>query len=343
MIKVKIALKMRLPHYFRKIQNKFTNRTVLWGKKIRNRLPEGLVDFTQRKLLPYLAIIIVAAFTVVADVAKAAEGNNIYKPSIEMMDLSPAETAKVVSVVGPYTAKIEEDPVTVALAVENNDYLGKPILASTEITAQPKSEEKRTTTITYTVQDNDTISKIAWNYGLKIASVKAMNNLSSDVIKPGQQLKLPPSDLAPSTIANLSKKKVAGATSAQQSFKGTFRRPTSGWSMSQPFGHTSFESFHDGVDLDARSGRTIFAAGSGRVVGTVRGWGGGYGNHIVIDHGDGFQTLYGHMSSFSVSQGQWVNQGQVIGMMGSTGWSTGIHLHFKITKNGSPVNPMNYL
>jgi len=288
-----------------------------------------------------LAIIIVASFTIIADVAKAAEENTIYQPSQEVMDLSPAEVAKVVSVVGPYTEQVEEDPVTVALAMENTDFLGKPVITSTEITEQPKSIEKRTKTIIYIVEGGDTISKIAWNYSLKIATIKAANNLSSDMIKPGQQLKLPPQDLDPSTIANL-QKKVAGASSVSP-FKGTFGRPTSGWRLTQTFGRTSFERWHTGIDLDWGSGTTIYASASGRVVSVARGWGGGYGNHIVIDHGDGFQTLYGHLSSFATSSGQWVNQGQVIGIMGSTGWSTGVHLHFEIRKNGTPVNPLNYL
>lgn len=319
------------------------NRFVLWGKIIRNRIPEGLIDFGQRKLLPYLAIIIIASFTVIADIAKAAENNSIYVPSEEVMDLSPAEVAQVVSVVGPYTSKIEEDPLTVALAMEDKDFLGKPVLASTEITAQPKQPEaKRTKTITYTVEGNDTLSSIAWRYGLKVASVKAVNNLSSDMIRPGQQLRLPPQDVDPGTINNLQKKKVAGASTVTP-FQGTFRRPTSGWHVSQVFGHTSFESNHTGIDLDRNSGTTIFAAASGRVVKVARGWGGGYGNHVVIDHGGGFQTLYGHFSSISVSSGQMVNQGQPIGIMGSTGWSTGVHLHFEIRVNGSPVNPTRYL
>lgn len=129
----------------------------------------------------------------------------------------------------------------------------------------------------------------------------------------------------------------------RKDFSGTFRSPTSGWHVSQVFGRTSYESWHTGIDLDSRSGTTLYAAASGKVIRTNRGWGGGYGNHIIIDHGDGFQTLYGHMASFSVSSGQWVNQGQVLGIMGSTGWSTGVHVHFEIRKNGSAVNPMNYL
>ena len=289
-----------------------------------------------------MAIFVVAFFTVVADVTKAAENEIQYEYIEEVMDLSPAEVAKTVSVVDPYTEKINEDPVSVALAMEDHDYLGKPVLAETEITEEEPKTEKRTRTITYTVEVGDTISKIGWRYGLKVASIKALNNLRSDTIKPGQQIKLPPQDLSPSRLAQLTKKKVAGASS-RSAFKGTFRRPTSGWNLSQGYGRTKFSRFHNGIDLDRRSGRTLYAAGSGRVVKASRGWGGGYGNYIVIDHGSGFQTLYGHMASFSVSRGQWVNQGQVIGIMGSSGWSTGVHVHFTITKYGKSVNPINYL
>lgn len=317
------------------------NRLDIPLKKLQNRIPEGSITFFQRKVMPYLAIFLIALFTIIADIAKAAENSYVYIPDEEVMDLSPAEVAKTVSVIGPYTQKIEEDPLSVALAMEDKSYLGKPVLATTIITEEPKSDEKRTKTIVYTVEGGDTISSIAWKYNLKIASIKVTNSLSSDTIRPGQQLKLPPQDVDSATIANL-QKKVAGA-SARKDFSGTFRSPTNGWSLSQVFGHTSFESWHTGIDLDSRSGTTLYAAASGKVVRTNRGWGGGYGNHIIIDHGDGFQTLYGHMTSFSVSSGQWVNQGQVIGIMGSTGWSTGTHVHFEIRKNGSAVNPMNYL
>src|SRR3989338_6156741 len=117
--------------------------------------------------------------------ATSAEESFQFEPSSEVMDLSPADVANTVSIIGPYTNHLEEDPLTVALAVEDSDFLGKPVITSTEITEEPKpKEEKRTKTITYTVQEGDTLSKIAWAYGLKVATVKTMNNFSSDTIKP---------------------------------------------------------------------------------------------------------------------------------------------------------------
>lgn len=321
-------------------QKKIVGRYQIILLRLRNRIPESFFYFTRKYLAPYLAIVTIALFSFVADYAKAAENSYYYQPSDEVMDLSPAEVADVASAVAPYTNLVEVDPVTVALAVDNSEFLGKPVLADTQITEIQPSEQKRTKTITYTVDEGDTISSIGWKYGLKIATIKSANSLSGDTIKPGQQLKIPPQDLDPKALANLQKKKVAGITIP---FSGKFGRPTRGWLLSQGFGRTSFERWHTGIDLDSRSGTAILASASGRVVSVSRGWGGGYGNHIIIDHGSGFTTLYGHLSSFSVSSGQLVNQGQQIGIMGSTGWSTGVHLHFEIRVKGSPQNPMNYL
>lgn len=99
---------------------------------------------------------------------------------------------------------------------------------------------------------------------------------------------------------------------------------------------------HTGIDIGgAPSGARIVAADGGTVI--YRGWLGGYGNVVIIDHGKSYSTLYAHLSSFAVSKGQQVSQGQKIGGIGSTGWSTGPHLHFEVRINGVHQNPRNYL
>ena len=98
---------------------------------------------------------------------------------------------------------------------------------------------------------------------------------------------------------------------------------------------------HTGVDIGAPMSATIVAADSGKII--HAGWMGGYGQVLVVDHGNGISTLYAHQSAFLVSNGQTVNRGDPIGKVGSTGWSTGPHLHFEVRINGSYTDPMPYI
>ena len=122
--------------------------------------------------------------------------------------------------------------------------------------------------------------------------------------------------------------------------------PTDATAITSPFGsrtHPIFGStrFHSGIDIGADYGDSVHAADGGVVISA--GWLGGYGKAVIIDHGNGISSLYGHNSELLVSEGQSVRKGQVISRVGSTGDSTGPHLHFEVRQNGSPVNPMGYL
>lgn len=97
---------------------------------------------------------------------------------------------------------------------------------------------------------------------------------------------------------------------------------------------------HTGIDIPAQAGTDILAANDGKVI--VASWQTGYGNTVIIDHGGGIATLYGHCSKILVKEGQTVKRGEVIAKVGSTGWSTGPHLHFEVIKDGKTVDPMTY-
>ncbi len=117
--------------------------------------------------------------------------------------------------------------------------------------------------------------------------------------------------------------------------------PTSspfGWRMHPILG---YRRFHAGLDFAASYGSTIRAADSGTVI--FAGWYGGYGNAVIIDHGKGITTLYGHTSELFVSEGQTVQRGSAIAAVGSSGLSTGPHLHFEVRRDGTPVDPMGFL
>ena len=116
--------------------------------------------------------------------------------------------------------------------------------------------------------------------------------------------------------------------------------------ITSPFGMrhnpvTGKYSSHSGVDFGAGQGTSIYACKSGTV--TVAGYAEAWGYYVTINHGDGYSTLYAHMTNYTVSTGDYVAQGDVIGYVGSTGWSTGPHLHLSVLYNGAYVNPMNYV
>lgn len=141
-----------------------------------------------------------------------------------------------------------------------------------------------------------------------------------------------------------------GQSSSQIKVSSTgFIKPISG-PITSPYGwrtHPIFKSriFHSGIDIGGPNGGAIKASNDGKVIYT--GWYGGYGKVVILDHGivngQPITTLYAHMSSISVSNGQMVTKGQTVGREGSTGYSTGPHCHFEVRVNGKPANPMNYI
>lgn len=190
----------------------------------------------------------------------------------------------------------------------------------------------------YQVESGDSISGLAGTYKVEPDAIinYPLNelNIQNPTIVPGQWL------ILPNGIKPYVPKKVRSATanapSNAQQGTGNFQWPADG-SISQ-----DFWSRHPGLDIGSYEGAPIYAADSGYVVAAQ--WDDtGYGRMVIIDHGNGFKTLYAHMSVYYVELGQEVSKGQTIGKMGSTGNSTGPHLHFELLRNGVKRNPWGFM
>lgn len=252
---------------------------------------------------------------------------------------------------------------------------------ATQISAKPRDQ-----VVTYTVQQGDTLAKIAEVFGVTVDTIKWASKLEGESLKIGQELKIPPvtgvvhTVREGDTVYTVAKKyktdpqKIVNfpfndfadletfALSVGQSLvvpdgvipeapaiaraqpvpqivpgpPGTYIWPSQGIITQYPVW------YHMALDIANASGPVVYAARSGKVVysSCIR-W--GYGCHVIVDHGDGYQTLYGHLSRLDVEVGARVGQGTTVGRMGSTGRSTGTHLHFEVRRNGVTVNPLPFL
>jgi len=198
-----------------------------------------------------------------------------------------------------------------------------------------------TSGVSHQIQKGDTLEKIAKKYGAdqdeiieynKLASAEAID-VDQIILIPGGEEPAPPPTQISSGSAYASSKIPA---SAKVPAGSRLLWPTTGRKINQYYTWR-----HHGIDIGGNYSSPIYAANSGRVEST--GWGTGYGNRIIVNHGGGQKTLYAHLSKFFVSTGDSVEKGQTIGMMGCTGWCTGTHLHFEVIINGSKVNPLSYL
>ncbi len=193
-----------------------------------------------------------------------------------------------------------------------------------------------------TVKSGDTIESLAKKYGLLSSQAVVdwpYNSFANDekfTLAAGQTLVIP-GGRAPEVVAVAPTQAYHTPSSTPFSAgSGQFAWPVQGI-ITQYFSY-----YHPAIDIAGSTGDPVGAADSGRVV--TAGWNaGGYGNYVIIDHGNGFRTLYGHLSKIYVSEGDNVGRGQTIGLRGSTGRSTGPHTHFEIYRNGERVNPLGYL
>ena len=203
-----------------------------------------------------------------------------------------------------------------------------------------KAEEAKEVKLAKVAKKQELIDKMQNDKAVYDKQYDEMMAASEQVAKLIQQSKYKPQPLPPKSSSD-----DVEVYNAAPSSSGGMIWPISG-PITSPFGwrtHPIFGSqrFHSGLDIGGDYGLPIHAAKAGVV--SHAGWIGGYGNTVMIDHGGGIVTLYGHNQSLNVSVGQQVSQGQVIAYCGSTGNSTGPHCHFEVRLNGEPVSPYNYL
>jgi len=198
------------------------------------------------------------------------------------------------------------------------------------------------TGIAHTVQKGDTVYSIAKKYDANAQALvdfpyNTFVNDETFALAIGQEIIVPEGVKPSVTRTGTTRTRLITPNAGTVVASGSFVWPTSG-RITQ-----NFAWYHKGTDIANSAGPAVLAADSGTVV--VAGWpdGYGYGNRVIIDHGNGYRTLYAHLSAIYVASGQTVRRGDAIGKMGSTGRSTGTHLHFEVIRSGTYLNPLGVL
>lgn len=190
--------------------------------------------------------------------------------------------------------------------------------------------------VRHAVAKGETVSKIAARYRVETSAILAANQLAAaNDLRVGQLL-LVPGGAKPRPTPTYALRRPGGAPTITGSGK-------LGWPASCRHITQYFSWRHTGIDIACPSGSTIYAADSGRVIKAQGGWNGGYGILVILQHADGTQTLYGHNSKLFVQVGDEVARGQTIAAIGSTGRSTGPHLHLEVRAGGYRKNPLSYI
>ncbi len=200
----------------------------------------------------------------------------------------------------------------------------------------------------YNIKSGDTVGRIALRFGVEENSIFQYNNIkSAGDLKIGQTIIIPGGKKISDTVAvkTTTTSRSGNAVAVIEKLINPKKAPNSSTSMTWPTeGHRISQYYswrHTGLDIANKVGTPLYAAESGTV--EFAGWSNGYGNNVVINHGGGKKTRYAHASKLYVKVGEEVDRGEQIAAMGSTGWSTGSHIHFEVIVNGVKYNPLNYI
>lgn len=271
------------------------------------------------------------------------DGTTMLKPDLAATQKTKrARTETIVYVVKPgdsvSTIAVEFEVSVSTILWENNLSAYSIIRPGDKLTILPIIG------ISYKIAKGDTISSIAQKYKIDEEKILTANKLTQTAtLKVGEKLMIPEGKKTP--VRTYSTKSYTGFSAIKDIVRAPNARPVVSNKMNWPtIGSriTQYYSWrHHGLDIANKKGTAIYAADAGTV--EYAGWGKGYGNQVVIDHGGGKKTRYAHLSKFFVKKGAQVSKGQTIASMGSTGWSTGSHLHFEVVINSRKYNPLNYI
>jgi murein DD-endopeptidase MepM/ murein hydrolase activator NlpD len=181
---------------------------------------------------------------------------------------------------------------------------------------------------------------VALGASTAMPNLKTANYASGDVLTAGSLADLADRQKTVADRASRADDRSAPLTTASQGAPDFWQLPLKGYSVSSGFGWR-WGRLHAGVDLAAPHGTPIYAAASGTVI--MARWYGGYGNCVIVQHPDGVVSLYGHQSKIIATEGQHVDAGQLLGLVGDTGHSFGDHLHFEIRINDNPTEPLAFM
>lgn len=318
--------------------------TSIVGEEIVENFEEGPIDNGTKKITRYLGSNFLTGKSMTENVSEhlrydigAVTTGAIVKPIISPTELAKYNRRDIVA----YTVQLGD---TISYIAENFGISINTILWENKLTAytiiRPGQQLSLlpTSGITYKVAKGDTLDKIGKKYKIDIEKIIDYNRLASmNDIAVGEKLIIPggaPISIAPSyslrSLVTSAKKSITG--SGKYLWPAVCRRITQ-----------YFTWRHKGIDIACPYGSTVIASDGGTVIKSAGGWNGGYGLMVVVDHGNGNQTLYGHLSKLYVKTGDTIKAGQVIGAMGSSGRSTGSHVHFEVRSAGWKRNPFSYV
>lgn len=313
----------------------------------------------------YLGLLAIVGFVLIGN---EANRRVLAAPTVwdrALAQVPPESVLGILTVLDPLTPEMSEQPELVAshLLASEELFLSRPESALMSEAAVLSKKDP----IPYTVQNGDTLVGIAHEHSRTVATILEANQIPPEQawqIKPGITLLIPQEDTSDSLAwleaeqsarAELerqrqrelakraaSRRQLARAAETTERASGGFAGAAVG-GFAVPINHNGISrglsSYHAGIDYRADTGTAVAAAAEGRVIEITRGWAGGFGISVLVDHGQGQTSRYAHLSSTAVSVGSDVSQGQVIAYSGNTGRSTGPHLHFEVRSGGRAVYP----